>query len=409
MSEELLFNRYDLSAVFQNQEQIVNKAIDDLDVNRLLNTPVNDLVEYFFEEHKIQAVSVLSDRISVDQSEAKIDVSRDQSRLIYDRSRPVYLDGTRVTFYIPFEGDKNLFFCRPSTFNYNPPRAVITNNEAQFIYETLDHNAEHVRSTFDGDINNLQQYLGWIERDVTQFNNQLMPKIREHVEKRRQKILNDRGMVASLGFPLRQRSDTPKTFVVPVERKKIKTLPPATTAPFTPEPALEMEEYERVLSIISHMDLVMERSPYAFRTMKEEDLRQHFLVQLNGQYEGQATGETFNYQGKTDILIRVNGKNVFIAECKFWKGEKALLETITQLLGYASWRDTKTAVLLFNRNKKFGDVLKAIPDVVKQHPNYKRQLSHNSETNTRYVFHQTDDPSRELILTIMAFDVPGNE
>jgi hypothetical protein len=38
--------------------------------------------------------------------------------------------------------------------------------------------------------------------------------------------------------------------------------------------------------------------------MREEDLRQHFLVQLNGQYEGQATGETFNFQGKTDILIR---------------------------------------------------------------------------------------------------------
>ena len=27
--------------------------------------------------------------------------------------------------------------------------------------------------------------------------------------------------------------------------------------------------------------------------MKEEDLRQHFLVQLNGQYDGEATGETF--------------------------------------------------------------------------------------------------------------------
>jgi hypothetical protein len=28
----------------------------------------------------------------------------------------------------------------------------------------------------------------------------------------------------------------------------------------------------------------------------------HFLVQLNGQYEGQATGETFNFEGKTDMI-----------------------------------------------------------------------------------------------------------
>jgi hypothetical protein len=31
-------------------------------------------------------------------------------------------------------------------------------------------------------------------------------------------------------------------------------------------------------------------------------------------FKGQATGETFNFQGKTDILIRVEGKNVSIAE-----------------------------------------------------------------------------------------------
>ena len=50
------------------------------------------------------------------------------------------------------------------------------------------------------------------------------------------------------------------------------------------------------------MVAVIERSPAAFRRMKEGELRQHFLVQLNG-YEGQATGETFNFEGKTHVLI----------------------------------------------------------------------------------------------------------
>ena len=45
--------------------------------------------------------------------------------------------------------------------------------------------------------------------------------------------------------------------------------------------------------------------------MDEEALRSHFLVQLNGHYEGQATGETFNYEGKTDILIPVGEKKYF--------------------------------------------------------------------------------------------------
>lgn len=73
------------------------------------------------------------------------------------------------------------------------------------------------------------------------------------------------------------------------------------------------------------MSLVLERSPKAFDGMREEDLRMQFLVALNGQFEGKATGETFNYQGKTDILIRVECRNIFIAECKFWTGPQGLL------------------------------------------------------------------------------------
>ena len=45
---------------------------------------------------------------------------------------------------------------------------------------------------------------------------------------------------------------------------------------------------------------VMELSPHAFHDMEEEDLRSHFLVQLNGAFTGQATGETFNFQGKDE-------------------------------------------------------------------------------------------------------------
>jgi hypothetical protein len=78
---------------------------------------------------------------------------------------------------------------------------------------------------------------------------------------------------------------------------------------------------------MKNMVHVMELSPHAFSAMGEEDQRSHFLVQLNGAFQGQATGETFNFQGKTDILICicVDGKNTFIAECKFWKGEKSFL------------------------------------------------------------------------------------
>src|SRR5207248_2156138 len=122
--------------------------------------------------------------------------------------------------------------------------------------------------------------------------------------------------VAALGIPMRRREDAPRTYAAPVVRRKLPTsrLSGGTPA-FKPEPALPMDEYEHILSIVLNMAKVIERSPRRFADMAEEELRDHFLVQLNGQYEGQATGETFNFQGKTDILIRTEGRNVFIAEC----------------------------------------------------------------------------------------------
>lgn len=110
---------------------------------------------------------------------------------------------------------------------------------------------------------------------------------------------------------------------------------------------------------------------------------------------------------ETDILIRSEGRNIFVAECKYWGGPKKLVETVDQLLGYSCWRDTKVAVIIFNRNKDFSNVLRVIQDTVKTHPNCKRSLGALSETSFRYAFAHQDDRNREMILTVLAFDVPS--
>ena len=214
-------------------------------------------------------------------------------------------------------------------------------------------------------------------------------------------------MVASLGFKMKVREGAPTTYVAADVRRRISpVLPAASAAPYVPEPTLAMADYEHILGVMQNMTQVMELSPSAFHDVDEEALRSHFLVQLNGHYQGQATGETFNYEGKTDILIRSEGRNVFIAECKYWSGTKKLGETIDQLLSYSSWRDTKTAVVVFNRNRDFSKVLASIPDAVRSHSQFRRELPGATETVFRYLFAHKDDKNRELQLAVMAFDVP---
>jgi hypothetical protein len=158
----------------------------------------------------------------------------------------------------------------------------------------------------------------------------------------------------------------------------------------------------------SSMVSVIERTPSVFVNMDEEGIRVHFLVQLNGQYEGQATGETFNGAGKTDILVRVGDRNIFIAECKSWDGPKSLRDAIDQFLGYATWRDSKMAIFLFNRTRQLSMVLARVPEVVGDHPAFVRRENYAAQTGFRFVLKRLDDPARELLLSVLVFEVPAD-
>lgn len=398
--DRLLFNDGDFSQYLDALRHKLVEEVKAVPADRLLNTSTDAMAAYLQEKYALVLPVLHEDQMAVDQQEIMLEVNDYGDRF----RRPVL----RVHVFLPFSGDKTFFTLRPSTYTFNPPRAMVREHELVFLFDTEDHQASHVQADLKRTLASVKEYLSWIG-DALDRHNQGLPGVAEsQVQARKDKLLKDHGFLAELGLPLRTRPDAPKTYAVPDVRRKVpQTLPPASAAPFKPEPTLPDDDYRRILGIINSMVSVIEHSPATFTTMGEEDLRQHFLVQLNGQYEGRATGETFNSAGKTDILIREGDRNIFIAECKFWKGPKAFTSTIDQLLGYTTWRDTKTAILLFNRNRNFSDVLAKIPELVRNHPNFLRELPRTSESTFHYVLHHPGDRNRELFIAVLAFEVPG--
>ena len=146
--------------------------------------------------------------------------------------------------------------------------------------------------------------------------------------------------------------------------------------------------------------------PTTYADKNEEALRDHILLVLEPRFEGSATGETFNKNGKTDILLRYQNSNVFIAECKFWNGEKKFLTTIDQLFRYLTWRDSKAAVIIFSRNKDFCSVIATVESKISEHSNFIAFESKKDETWLNYRFHITDDLNREVKLAVLLFHIP---
>ena len=403
-----LFSGSDLTRTLDLQEERMSVEIERLSEARVMKTSPSDLRDYFVAKYRVDPLELNTSEIKVDYGDAQVDVRGMSGYVVFDESSPILVGGTRISFFVPFSGDPELFNCRPSTFILNPPRAEVVQSEIVFSYERTAEDAADVRSAFEHDLQRVEENLTRVANEVERFNSTIESKASEQIGARREKLLKVRGIVEDLGFPLKRRKDSPVTYSSPeIKRRITPELPPVSTRPTRPEPTLPMAEYEQILSVISNMVLVMEGSPRAFKSMHEEDLRQHFLVQLNGQYEGQATGETFNYEGKSDILVKSKGKNIFVAECKFWAGPSELRKALSQLQGYTSWRDTKAALLVFNRETAFSTVIQRLPKSVREHPNFKAELGYDSETGFRYVFRHRDDPAREQTITILAFDIPA--
>ena len=63
-----------------------------------------------------------------------------------------------------------------------------------------------IKEQFDRDLSSVQENLEWIASDVNRFNSTIRENVSGRIDQRRNKLLQDRQIVAKLDFPLRHRS-----------------------------------------------------------------------------------------------------------------------------------------------------------------------------------------------------------
>ena len=405
MPDDILFHKYDLRKIIENHRAALREELDKMDDRRLLNTDLGELQRYAIEKYQL-ALPVLGEPV-VDEARTKMNVGR-YGGFDYGREGSVEVDAHRYTLEIPFEGDKDLFLTRGSSFNLNPPRGSVRDGMLSTSVVERNPNADALNSTFESFLADINQHLGWLRGDVDAWNASIVGEVTQVVEYRKHKAEQTGTVASQLKFGIKLRGDRATTYAAPVaQRRRITPQLPPANAGAAPEPVLADEMYRAILDTLKQMSVVMERSPHAYATMDEETLRFQFLVPLNANFEGNAQAEVFNYGGKTDILISERGRNIFIGECKFWKGAKVLTETIDQILGYLAWRDTKGAILLFNRNRDFSQVLDKIRSTVEAHPQCMSFDGSTDETEFAFTFCRHDDAKRQLKLAVLAFDIPS--
>jgi hypothetical protein len=224
--DDLLFFKADINAVTDAQQRNMGGEIQGLDPDRLLNTPVDDLVAYFAQKYRIEVPTLHRDR-------ALLDEPRETYQEVNDYGRQIRIPST-----VPFDGEKDMLYVRPSTFDTAPPRAPVTSDGV--VLELVIRNSEQdqVKNTLNRALDDIERYLGWQRPTIEAFNANLAGQARQAIEARRARLLQDRNLVSGLGFAVKPRAGAPQTYAAPQVRRKIEPkLPPASSTPFKPSPS----------------------------------------------------------------------------------------------------------------------------------------------------------------------------
>ncbi len=371
----------------------------------ILNVNPTEYIEHLVSDTSIDALELHFDKMEVSSREEMIPAEYfPQMFTVY--SGKSYLKSV-ITYHLPVTGDLELLRCIPS------PRLLMTHNvrleSGGIAFEFIDFygDAAQISREADNVIDTLKRQAESLAQNVKSFNASVRNQVENLFNARKNDLLKRSSLLANLGIPIRKASNVPSTFSVPATRKPIMPKPTAASAPGrAPDPTIDEGIYKEILQVIHDTGKVFERLPRTYADKDEEALRDHLILQLEPRFDYSTTGETFNKQGKTDILIRHEKSNLFVAECKFWSGAKNHFATIDQVLSYLTWRDSKTAIIYFMNTKEMAAPLKALEESSPQHPCFVRLNEKRQSSWFDYTFHLPNDRDVMIRLNILCFHLP---
>jgi hypothetical protein len=314
--------------------------------------------------------------------------------------KPVY------RYHLPYAGDQELLRAIPNPNTPIPCTIDIGADSVSFTIIDFYADPDRIKREAHRILGMIREQSEHLTHNIEDYVVKLWQKARYWFDRRRSEILEQQKVTNALGVPIGRRSSFPETFEVPVVRKPIIVKPKAGPPLQAPEPVLDDSLYQEILQVIHDTGKAFERLPSTYTGKDEETLRDHFILVLEPRFESSTTSETFNKSGKTDILIRYQKSNVFVGECKFWRGLKQHHETIDQLLSYLTWRDSKAAIIYFMNTKAVIAPLRVIEETTCQHPCFVKSGGKREESWFDYAFHLPDDASRQVYVSILCFHFP---
>jgi len=315
----MLFNKFKSISYFLTlKKEEIKLIIENLNYKYIFGVNEEEYISYLHDKFLIEEIKLhFENANSVNEGE-KIVKTRDFFDRISEVKKPV------IKFMIPVSGNYELLTYYPSNYTFSLRLFDDNNVRLQsncLIFEIIsysDDTVANVNSEYEIFEDYVKSNTEKLNREILAFNENLKLYITNIFKNRRDTLLKRQKSFANLKVPLIQNSNISETFSISFSKSKNRIEIPKIIEGIKHklDPLLDYKIYEEILKIINDCGKEFERLKKTYQNFKEEDFRNNILFVINSHYEGTATGETFNNQGKTDILLRYDNSIIFIAECK---------------------------------------------------------------------------------------------
>ena len=362
------FRDMELQSVLANQTNRVKNKAESFSNDEIMANSLDILADNLYEEFYIPPVTIHDEDVtkrSITQTTFLRKADYIYSH-VYGRDY-VDVDGLEFVFWFPVEGEIDLFKCSASTFLCSGyPEITLSKGymklSYQKTYQEMEREGakEQVLTECEHDLDSIRTGIGFANKDVQAFNISLRALAMKYLQEKKKKVSSFFDLQTMFEIPLVKTEYAASH--IPIKRN---IRPIQHTYKKEPNYSISDEVYTDILNAIKHTASTYERTPASYKSMQEEDLRNTLLAALNANFNGDAVGEAFRNKGKTDICIEQANRAAFVAECKMWTGPKEVENALSQLDGYLTWRDCKTALIYFVRRKDFLRIVSSAEEMLK--------------------------------------------
>jgi len=359
------------SAKDQWKEQI-RKKIESETKEYILGVDEEEYMNFLIEDFKVIPLVIYEESEQIEQPQVTKEKVTGRLR-DYEYDQDVYIFTVRYTF----SGSSVLFKIRPSSWTMTSYDISVNeySNTVSFSFKLYEQNAEKFKADKSRAFSSAFTNVGNVNNFANEWNNSVEGLVRADFKRVKEKFLKENDFFSAINISINKNTES--IFSVPTIKKVDIPQPKVDkNIEFASIPTMSQKMYTDILKVVYDAGKSMEKKPALYLDKDEEGLRDLFLFILETRYVGiTATGETFNKKGKTDIILKysADNTNLFVAECKFWKGPSEFQQAINQLFDrYLTWRDSKVALMFFVQNKDFSKVLETVKIEAKKHPYYKK-------------------------------------